>query len=63
MGIHGLMGLINDEAPGAVKEQDIKAYTGRKVAIDASMAMYQFLVAVRVVMGSKLKARKASSRS
>ena len=27
--------------------QDIKAFTGRKVAIDASMAMYQFLVAVR----------------
>jgi hypothetical protein len=46
MGIHGLMGLLNDEAPGSVKEQDIKAFTGRKVAIDASMAMYQFLVAV-----------------
>lgn len=64
MGIHGLMALINEEAPGAVKEQvtlrpksyfnlcfksisqDIKAFTGRKVAIDASMALYQFLIAV-----------------
>mmetsp|Transcript_21042 Transcript_21042/g.41699 ORF Transcript_21042/g.41699 Transcript_21042/m.41699 type:complete len:456 (+) Transcript_21042:54-1421(+) len=47
MGIHGLMSLIQDEAPGALKEQDIKAFTGRKVAIDASMAMYQFIIAVR----------------
>jgi flap endonuclease-1 len=41
------MSLIQDEAAAAVKEQDMKAYTGRKVAIDASMAMYQFMVAVR----------------
>jgi flap endonuclease-1 len=30
-----------------MKEQTIKDYTGRKLAIDASMAIYQFLVAVR----------------
>ena len=47
MGIHGLMKLLSEEAPGAIKEVDFTALTGRKVAIDASMAMYQFLVAVR----------------
>jgi flap endonuclease-1 len=41
------MKVIADNVPGAVREQDIKAYFGRKVAIDASMCMYQFLVAVR----------------
>lgn len=86
MGIHGLAKLIADQAPGAIKEQDIKNYfgqhyscrliiyfvfkivmiyfslnllwckwtayfmiffPGRKIAIDASMCMYQFLIAVR----------------
>ncbi len=44
MGIHDLMKLIHEEAPGAVKEQDMEALNGRKIAVDASMAMYQFLV-------------------
>ncbi|XP_008276183.1 flap endonuclease 1 isoform X2 [Stegastes partitus] len=47
MGIHGLAKLIADQAPGAIKEQDIKNYFGRKIAIDASMCIYQFLIAVR----------------
>ncbi|NWI92234.1 FEN1 endonuclease, partial [Pitta sordida] len=47
MGIHGLAKLIADVAPGAIRENDIKSYFGRKVAIDASMSMYQFLIAVR----------------
>lgn len=47
MGIKGLMGVINDEAPDAVKELDVEAYMGRTVAIDASMALYQFLIAIR----------------
>jgi flap endonuclease-1 len=44
MGIKGLMKLLGDEAPDAVKEHEIENYTGRQVAIDASMAIYQFLV-------------------
>ena len=44
MGIKGLMRIINDNAPSAVKETKISSYTGRVVAIDASMAIYQFLV-------------------
>jgi flap endonuclease-1 len=47
MGIKGLMKLLSDECPKAIKEHDMSNFTGRKVAIDASMAMYQFLIAVR----------------
>jgi len=47
MGIKGLMKLIQDEAPGAVKEGEMKNYFGRKIALDASMCLYQFLIAVR----------------
>lgn len=47
MGILGLSKLIADIAPHAVKEMEIKNYFGRKIAIDASMSLYQFLIAVR----------------
>ena len=39
--------LIGDKAAGAIVENEFKNYFGRKVAIDASMCLYQFLVAVR----------------
>ena len=45
MGILGLSKLIADVAPEAIKENEIKNYFGRKVAIDASMSLYQFLIA------------------
>jgi len=47
MGIKGLTKLISDYAPSAMKESDIKAYFGLKVAVDASMSLYQFLIAIR----------------
>ena len=47
MGILGLSKLIADVAPAAIKENEMKNYFGRKVAIDASMSLYQFLIAVR----------------
>ncbi|XP_071823478.1 flap endonuclease 1-like [Apostichopus japonicus] len=47
MGIHNLAKLIADFAPSAMKEQEMKSYFGRKIAIDASMCIYQFLIAVR----------------
>ncbi|KAG7167795.1 flap endonuclease 1-like [Homarus americanus] len=47
MGILGLAKLIADAAPSAVKENEMKNFFGRKVAVDASMSLYQFLVAVR----------------
>lgn len=47
MGIHGLTKLISDKAPGAIKEHKMDSYFGRKIAVDASMSIYQFLIAVR----------------
>jgi len=47
MGIQGLTKLIADHAPDAIKEDDIKNYFGRLMAIDASMSLYQFMIAVR----------------
>lgn len=47
MGIQGLTKLLGDCAPSSMKENDIKSFFGRKVAIDASMSIYQFLIAVR----------------
>ncbi|PWN53428.1 putative DNA repair endonuclease rad2 [Violaceomyces palustris] len=63
MGIKGLTGLINDEAPNAIKEHEIKTYFGRKVAIDASMSLYQFLIAVRQNDGQQLMTESGETTS
>lgn len=42
--LQGLSKLIADNAPTAVKVQKFENYFGRKIAIDASMSLYQFLV-------------------
>lgn len=47
MGIKGLSKLLGQEAPDCIREQQMKSYFGRKIAIDASMTLYQFLIAVR----------------
>lgn len=48
MGIKGLMKFLQDAAPKAVREIDSpQAYTGRLMAIDASMCLYQFLIMIR----------------
>lgn len=64
MGILNLTKLLQDVAPMAIKESEMKNYfgmssqefsqhslnqffLGRKIAIDASMCLYQFLIAVR----------------
>ncbi|KAH9969899.1 PIN domain-like protein [Russula dissimulans] len=54
MGIKGLTALISEHAPKAIREHDIKNLFGRKVAIDASMSIYQFLIAVRQKDGEML---------
>ncbi|KAH9942887.1 PIN domain-like protein [Amylocystis lapponica] len=54
MGIKGLTSLIVEHAPKAIQEHDIKTLFGRKVAIDASMSIYQFLIAVRQKDGELL---------
>mmetsp|Transcript_41108 Transcript_41108/g.110441 ORF Transcript_41108/g.110441 Transcript_41108/m.110441 type:complete len:398 (+) Transcript_41108:108-1301(+) len=48
MGIKGLMKFLHDAAPKSIREVDSQAaYTGRSVAIDASMCLYQFLIMIR----------------
>ena len=47
MGIKGLFPFLTESAPLAIKETKVEAMTGRAIAIDASMCLYQFLVAVR----------------
>jgi len=47
MGIKNLTKLIADNTEGAIKEQVLSNYFGRKIAIDASMTLYQFMIAIR----------------
>ncbi|KAF9220876.1 PIN domain-like protein [Gyrodon lividus] len=54
MGIKGLTPLLSEHAPKSITEHDIKTLFGRKVAIDASMSIYQFLIAVRQKDGEML---------
>ncbi|KAF9242667.1 PIN domain-like protein [Melanogaster broomeanus] len=54
MGIKGLTALLSEHAPKSITEHDIKTLFGRKVAIDASMSIYQFLIAVRQKDGEML---------
>lgn len=53
MGVKNLMKWIEERAPGAIKNIPITQLLGRTVAIDASLQIYQFLVAIRH-MGSNL---------
>ena len=39
----GLTQLLTDNAPAAVREVKFESYFGRKVAVDASMHLYQFM--------------------
>jgi flap endonuclease-1 len=48
MGIKGLFKFLQDAAPKAVREvKGPEAFTGRTLAIDASMCLYQFLIIIR----------------
>ena len=46
MGIKGLTKLLSDHAPGCMREQKFESYLDRKVAIDASMHIYQFMMVI-----------------
>ncbi|OEH78947.1 flap endonuclease [Cyclospora cayetanensis] len=47
MGIKGLTKFLADQAPSALQMEARASLLGRVVAVDASMALYQFLTAVR----------------
>ncbi|CDW80730.1 flap endonuclease 1-like [Stylonychia lemnae] len=49
MGIHKLMTLIQEKAPKAVKTITLDYLTGKVIACDASMAIYQFLIATQTM--------------
>ena len=38
--------LLSDHAPGCMREQKFESYLDRKVAIDASMHIYQFMMVI-----------------
>ncbi|QSL64453.1 hypothetical protein MERGE_001754 [Pneumocystis wakefieldiae] len=54
MGIKHLYQLLEEHASSCIKLNNIDHYFGRKVAIDASMSIYQFLIAVRQQDGQQL---------
>ncbi|CAE7825863.1 FEN11, partial [Symbiodinium sp. CCMP2592] len=47
MGIKGLFPYLQEVVPKAILDTELKRYTGRRLAIDASAWMYQFLSIVR----------------
>lgn len=47
MGIKGLTKFLADHTPSALHAEARASLLGRVVAVDASMALYQFLTAVR----------------
>lgn len=63
MGIKGLNALIKEHAPGAIIANEMKSLFGRKIAIDASMCLYQFLIAVRQQDGNQLTNEEGETTS
>jgi flap endonuclease-1 len=52
MGIKGLAQLLESNASACISQHEMSALFGRKVAIDASMSIYQFMIAVRTAAAS-----------
>ncbi len=48
MGIKQLFKFLSENAPRCIKVQTMENYTGRVLAVDASMCLYQFVVAIRL---------------
>ncbi|KAK8438494.1 Elongation of fatty acids protein 2 [Candidozyma auris] len=63
MGVKGLNSLVKEHAPDAFKEFTMKTLFGRKVAIDASMCLYQYLIAVRQQDGQQLTSEDGETTS
>ena len=54
MGIKNLYKLIEENAPDSITEHKISHYKNKIVVLDASMIIYQFVIAIRST-GSDLK--------
>ncbi|KAI8973340.1 PIN domain-like protein [Mycotypha africana] len=55
--------IIMEHAPSSIKSYEMKSYFGRKVAIDASMSIYQFMIAVRQQDGQLLQNEEGETTS
>ncbi|OIR57890.1 MAG: flap endonuclease-1 [Amphiamblys sp. WSBS2006] len=62
MGIKGLRKILMERAPKAIGEIKSQSLFGRKIAIDASMCLYQYLVSVRA-NGSSLTSASGNPTS
>ena len=49
MGITRLMNLLREKCPKSIKSIPLSHYTGQIFALDASMAMYQFLISTQTI--------------
>jgi flap endonuclease-1 len=47
MGIKGLFKVITNNTQFSIEEKDISSYYGKVIAIDASLLLYKFIIAVR----------------
>ena len=63
MGIQGLSRVVADHAPAAINDRNIAHYSGKRIAIDASMSLYQFLIAVRGHGGDQLSSSSGNATS
>jgi flap endonuclease-1 len=64
MGIQGLGKLISSKANGAVVVKTLQSYQGQNIAVDASVCIYQFLIAMRwAYRGHDLKNRNGQTSS
>ena len=47
MGVKNLYKLINQIAPNSITEKNIKEFSGKCIVLDASMIIYQYVIAIR----------------
>ena len=47
MGVKNLFKLISEYAPNSITKKNIKEYNGKYIVLDASMIIYQYVIAIR----------------
>lgn len=60
MGVSKMFELIKKNAPSAIKPVKITKFSNKIVAIDASMVMYQFVIATRHMTYEPLKDKEGN---
>jgi flap endonuclease-1 len=61
MGIKQLMQLLTDKAPESITNVTLESLSGRVLACDASIAIYQFLISTQSLVRSSLSAGTATA--